>query len=215
MSERKDKEREPQPPADAPAQTPPEQRQNLLDRFAPLPPAEPRRASSVEPPAPSAPPAPRTPPASAALPTETLRTPPASATPPAPPTQMQPETESDSQSQAKLDIAERDPLSIVVLDTPAAEPEVEPEIEIEVPVKVPPRPQPTVTEPIERPRVPYYYWALVAIAVALVLHTYNYIFAPIVTRAEDAFERRVLGEKIYEAPKSNPHTTRQKGAPHF
>ena len=128
---------------------------------------------------------------------------------------MQPETESDSQSQAKLDIAERDPLSIVVLDTPAAEPEVEPEIEIEVPVKVPPRPQPTVTEPIERPRVPSYYWALVAVAVALVLHTYSYIFAPIVTRAEDAFERRVLGEKIYEAPKSNPHTTRQKGPPHF
>ena len=200
MSERKDKEREPQPPADAPAQTPPEQRQNLLDRFAPLPTAEPPPASSVQPPAPpSPPPAPRTPPASA--------------TPPAPPTQMQPETESDSQSQAKLDIAERDPLSIVVLDTPAAEPEVEPEIEIEVPVKVPPRPQPTVTEPIERPRVPSYYWALVA--VALVLHTYSYIFAPIVTRAEDAFERRVLGEKIYEAPKSNPHTTRQKGPPHF
>ena len=204
MSERKDKDRirEPQPPPDAPAQTPPERRQNLLDRFAPLPTTEPPPASSVQPPAPpSPPPAPRTPPASA--------------TPPAPPTQTQPETESDSQSQAKLDIAERDPLSIVVLDTPAAEPEVEPEIEIEVPVKVPPRPQPTVTEPIERPRVPSYYWALVAVAVALVLHTYSYIFAPIVTRAEDAFERRVLGEKIYEAPKSNPHTTRQKGPPHF
>jgi hypothetical protein len=128
---------------------------------------------------------------------------------------MQPAPESDSQSQAKVDIAQRDPLSIVVLDTPAAEPEVEPEIEIEVPVKAPPRPRPTVEEPPERPRVPVYYWALAALAVALVVHTYSWIFAPIVTRVEDAVERRVLGEKIIEAPTSNPHTTRQKGPPHF
>jgi hypothetical protein len=130
--------------------------------------------------------------------------------PTAPPSQTQPEAQSAPQSQTKVGVAEREPLSLVVVDAPAAEPEVEPETQVEVPVEVPTKPRPTIAEPTEAPRVPYLYWALVALALGLVLHTYRYIFEPLVVRVEDSVERRVLGDKIIEAPKSNPHTTRQK-----
>jgi len=136
---------------------------------------------------------------------------PASPTQPTtPPTRLQRESEPDSQPQAKVDLADHEPLSVVVLDTPAAEPAVEPETQIEVPVEVPTRPRPTIAEPTEAPRVPFFYWAMVAVTLGLVLLSYRTIFAPLIVRLEDGVERHVLGDKIYEAPKSNPHTIRQK-----
>ena len=132
----------------------------------------------------------------------------------APPTRVQRQSQSGSQPQAKVDLADQEPLSMVVVETPDAELEVRPETRIEVPVEVPTRPRPPITEAPPAPRIPGMYWALAAVALGLMFLTYRAIFEPLVTRVEDAVERRVLGDKIYEAPKSNPHTTRQK-EPHF
>jgi hypothetical protein len=121
-------------------------------------------------------------------------------------------TKSEPGAQPKVDVADREPLSIVVVDTPAAEPAVEPETRVEVPVRVPVRTEPTVAEPPVAPRVPRRYWLLVAAALGFLFLSYKNLYQPLMVHIQDSVERRILGEpsKIYQAPQSNPHTTQQK-----
>lgn len=131
---------------------------------------------------------------------------------PASPAATKSEPQSAGQIQAKVGVAEREPLSIVVVDTPAAEPAVLPETHVEVPVRVPVRTERTIEEPPEAPRFPYRYWLLAAAALGLLLLSYKNIYSPLLVHMEDSVERRVLGEpsKIWQAPQSNPHTRQQK-----
>jgi hypothetical protein len=120
-----------------------------------------------------------------------------------------PGPQSTAPSPAKVDVAEREPLSVVVVDTPAAEPAVLPETRVEVPVEIP---APPIEVPPEAPRVPYPYWLLAAVVLALLLFSYKNIYEPFLIHVEDSVERRVLGEpsKIWQAPQSDPHTRQQK-----
>jgi hypothetical protein len=120
-------------------------------------------------------------------------------------------TPSEPAAQPKVGVADREPLSIVVVDAPAAEPAVEPETHVEIPVRVPVRIEPTIEEP-EPSRVPRRYWLLVAVALGFLFLSYKNLYQPLMVHIQDSVERRVLGEpsKIYQAPESNPHTTQQK-----
>jgi hypothetical protein len=133
-----------------------------------------------------------------------------------PPSQPQSEEKkpapSEPAAQSKVQVADREPLSIVVVDTPAAEPAVVPETQVEIPVRVPVRIEPTIGEPTAAPRVPRRYWLLVAAALGFLFLSYKNLYQPLMVHIQDSVERRILGEpsKIYQAPESNPHTTQQK-----
>lgn len=128
---------------------------------------------------------------------------------PSPPT---PESESRSapQGQAKVDLAEPETLSVVVVDTPVAEPV--PETRVEVPVRVPVRTDIPVEEPPLGRRVSSGYLFLVVLIVGVFFLLFKNIYQPFFVHVEDSVERRVLGEpsKIYQAPQSNPHTHQEK-----
>jgi len=132
--------------------------------------------------------------------------------PGAQPQAQEAESRPATRPQAKVDTADREPLSAVVVDAPAAEPEVLPETQIEIPVEAPPLFPPTAEEPPERAEIPYGYWLLVAAILGVLLITYKNIYSPFMVHIEDSVERRVLGEpsKIYQAPTSDPHTHQQK-----
>jgi hypothetical protein len=122
------------------------------------------------------------------------------------------EPQSAAQPQVKVEVAEREPLSVVVVDTPAAEPAVLPETRVRVPVRVPVRTEPYVEEPPEAPTFPYAYWLLAAAALVMLLLAFKNIYQPLMVHVEDSVERLVLGEpsKIWQAPQSDPHTKQQK-----
>ena len=120
--------------------------------------------------------------------------------------QPKPEPQEESRSQDQAKVAEREPLSVVVLDTPVAEPEARAQTRIEVPVRT----EQTLEEPVERRKVPYWYWALVGLGVVLMMISFRRFYSPLLVHVEDSIERRVLGDKIQVAPQSNPHTPRQK-----
>ena len=132
--------------------------------------------------------------------------------PPAAETEAQQATRPEPAGQPKVEVADREPLSIVVVDAPAAEPVAVPETQIEVPVRAPTRIEPTIGEPIGEARVPTRYWLLVAAALGFLFLSYKNLYQPLMVHIEDSVERRVLGEpsKIYQARQSDPHTTQQK-----
>jgi hypothetical protein len=129
--------------------------------------------------------------------------------PGSPPTR-EAEPQSAPQPRAKVDLAEPETLSVVVVDTPVAEPV--PETRVEVPVRVPVRTDIPVEEPPARPRVSSGYLFLVVLIVGVLFLSFKNIYQPLFVHVEDSIERRVLGEpsKIYQAPESNPHTHQQK-----
>jgi len=131
---------------------------------------------------------------------------PASPSPPAP----ESESQSAPQARAKVDVAEPETLSVVVVDTPIAEPV--PETRVEVPVRVPVRTDIPVEEPPVRPRVSSGYLFLVVLILGVFFLLFKNIYQPFFVHVEDSIERRVLGEpsKIYQAPQSNPHTHQEK-----
>ena len=104
-------------------------------------------------------------------------------------------------------VAEREPLTIVVVDAPPAEQvirapgraetRVRTEIDVEVPAEVP------------RRRWPYL--LLVAVAVALTFSSYRRVFEPVMLRLFHGVERRVVGERSYSAPR--PPKTRWDAPP--
>jgi len=117
------------------------------------------------------------------------------------------ETQDETQAQEKAQVAEREPLSVVVLDAPVAEPAVLPETRAEVPVDT----QQAVEEPAGPRRIPYWYWALVGLGVFLMMLSFRRFYSPLLVHVEDSIERRIMGDKIHKAPEANPHTPRQKG----
>jgi hypothetical protein len=129
-----------------------------------------------------------------------------------PPSEEKTVSRPEAPAQPKVEVLDREPLSIVVVDTPAAEPEVVPETQVEVPVRAPVRIEPTVAEPAAEPRIPRQYWLLVAAALGFLFLSYKNLYQPLMVHIQDSVERRILGEpsKIYDAPKSDPHTTQQK-----
>jgi hypothetical protein len=94
-------------------------------------------------------------------------------------------------------VAEREPLTIVVLDAPPteqvlrapsrAETRVRSEIAVEIPAEVP------------RRRWPYL--LLLAAAAALTFSSYRTVFEPVMLRLFHGVERRVVGERSYSEPR--------------
>ena len=104
-------------------------------------------------------------------------------------------------------VAEREPLTIVVIDTPAAE---------QVTQTLRPLPARVRTEigvdvPAEVPRRRWPYLLLVAAAVAVTFSSYRTVFGPVMLRLFHGVERRVVGERSYSQPR--PPKTRSDAPP--
>jgi hypothetical protein len=84
-------------------------------------------------------------------------------------------------------VAEREPLEIVVVDVPPAEVRVRTYADVEVPA--------------EAPRRRWPFGLLMAVAIAFAFSTFRMVFEPLVLRLEHGVERRVVGERSYEAPR--------------
>lgn len=104
-------------------------------------------------------------------------------------------------------VAEREPLTIVVVDAPPteqvvvapsrAETRVRTEIDVEVPAEV------------RRRRWPYV--LLVAAAAALTFSSYRTVFEPVMLRLYHGVQRRVVGDRSYTQPR--PPKTRWDAPP--
>jgi len=94
-------------------------------------------------------------------------------------------------------VAEREPLTIVVIDAPPAE-EI---LTAPAPAQVRVRARTDVEVPAHAPRRRWPYALLAAVAAALVFSTYRTVFGPLILRLEHGVERRVVGERSYSAPR--------------
>jgi hypothetical protein len=93
-------------------------------------------------------------------------------------------------------VAEREPLTIVVIDTPPAEQVVA----APTPAATRLRARTDFEVPAEVPRRRWPLMLLVAAAV-LLFGTYRTVFAPLALRFEHGIQRRVVGERSYDAPR--------------
>ena len=104
-------------------------------------------------------------------------------------------------------VAEREPLTIVVVDAPPAEQVVHAPSRAETRVRT----EIDVGVPAEVPRRPWRYLLLVAAAAALTLSSYHRVFEPVMLRVLHGVERRVVGERSYSEPR--PPKTRWDAPP--
>lgn len=107
--------------------------------------------------------------------------------------------EEKSDPRRQLPVAEREPLTIVVVDTPAAEQVVTVPTTAEVRVRS--SVDVAVQVPAEVPRRRWPYVLLVGAAAVLLFGTYRMIFGPLTLRLMHGVERRVMGERSYYAPR--------------
>ena len=94
-------------------------------------------------------------------------------------------------------VAEREPLSIVVVDTPAVDQVVRVPSTAETRVR-------TATEveiPAEVPRRRWPYFLVIAAVAAVTFSSYRMVFRPAVLRVVHGIERRVLGDRSYSQPR--------------
>lgn len=94
-------------------------------------------------------------------------------------------------------VAEREPLTIVVVDAPPAEQVVSAPATAEVRVRT----RTDVEVPAEVPRRRWPFALLIAAAVILMFSTYRMVFGPLALRLLHGVERRVVGERSYNAPR--------------
>jgi hypothetical protein len=94
-------------------------------------------------------------------------------------------------------VAEREPLTIVVIETPPAEQIAAAPTTIETRVRA----RTEFGVPTEVPRRRWPFALLVAAAAILLLSTYRTVFAPLVLRFEHGIQRRVVGERSYDPPR--------------
>ena len=113
------------------------------------------------------------------------------------PSEKLPERETPERRQRP--VAEREPLTIVVLDTPPQTVSAPTTVERRV------RTQPDVEIPAEAPRRRWPYTLLLAVAAMLLFGTYRTVFKPVGLRFLHGIERRVVGERSYNPP-SAPKT---------
>ena len=99
----------------------------------------------------------------------------------------QPEAAPQAPDPRTRPVAEREPLTVTVLDTPTADVAVQAETQVQVPTRV------------ERPPVPAYIPLIVGLAAALLLGVYRLQFAPLILRFEHGLQRRIYGEREYDA----------------
>lgn len=99
------------------------------------------------------------------------------------------------------------PVEIVVVDTPASVPQTATGVGTVAKLR---QRIPLQTIPGERPRVPGNFWVLLAVACVALVFTWHWVISPLVVHAEHSLQRRIYGERTYDAPTSNPHVRRQK-----
>lgn len=98
-----------------------------------------------------------------------------------------PQKAESSSPQRPPPVAEREPLEIVVVDVPPAEVRVRTYADLEVPA--------------EAPRRRWPFGLVMAVAIVFAFSTFRMLFEPLVLRLEHGVERRVVGERSYEAPR--------------
>lgn len=94
-------------------------------------------------------------------------------------------------------VAEREPLTIVVIDAPPAQEIVTTPATTRVRVRT----RTSVHAPAQVSRRRWPFALLATVAAALVLSTYRSVFEPLLLRFEHGVERRVVGERSYSAPR--------------
>jgi hypothetical protein len=93
-------------------------------------------------------------------------------------------------------VAEREPLTIVVIDAPPAEQVVS------TPVTAPGRVRARTDSAIPAaPRRRWPFALLIGIAAVLLFSTYRTVFKPVALRFMHGLERRVVGERSYNVPR--------------
>ena len=94
-------------------------------------------------------------------------------------------------------VAEREPLTIVVIDAPPAEQVVS--TPTTAPVRV--RARTDIEVPAAAPRRRWPFALLVGVAAVLLFSTYRTVFRPVALRFMHGIERRVVGDRSYDLPR--------------
>lgn len=94
-------------------------------------------------------------------------------------------------------VTEREPLTIVVIDTPPAEHVVTAPTTVEVRTRT----RVDREVPAEAPRRRWPFALLIAAAAALLFSAYRMVFEPVALRFAHGIERRVVGERSYDLPR--------------
>ncbi len=119
-----------------------------------------------------------------------------------------PETLPNTTTQARSrPFAEPKPIEVVVLPDTETVDDVVVETEVKQRTKV--RRWTTFPFPA-RPEVPQNFWLLLIVAALALVFSWHWVLSPLVAHAEHTVQRRIYGERTYEAPTSNPHVHRQK-----
>ncbi len=104
-------------------------------------------------------------------------------------------------------VAERDPLTIVVVDAPPAEQVIRAPSRVETPVRT----RTDVEVPVEEPRRRWIFLLIVALVAAVTFSSYRTVFEPVMLRLYHGLQRRVVGERSYSPPR--PPKTRWDAPP--
>jgi len=94
-------------------------------------------------------------------------------------------------------VAEREPLTIVVLDAPPVEQVLRTPSRVETRV----RPETAVEVPAEAPLRRWPYLLMAAAAVVLTFSSFRTVFEPVMLRLFHGVQRRVVGERSYSEPR--------------
>jgi hypothetical protein len=86
-------------------------------------------------------------------------------------------------------VVEREPLTVTVLDTPAAEPAVQTGAQVQIPER----------RQAERWRGPSSFSLLVGLGAVLLFTLYRLQYAPLILRFEHGLQRRIMGERTFQA----------------